>query len=116
MSAFTLPASDVVRKSNIDASEKVTVIRVTGPTSYDTGGSILDLAAAGLGDAAFVTVEGVDCVAVEAAGGAVYRLAYLRAAAGAPATGRLLAYNAAGEVAGATNLSTLTFVLRVFGA
>lgn len=116
MSAFTLPASNVVRKNNIDASEKVTVIRVTGPTSYDTGGSILDLAAAGLGDAAFVTVEGVDPVAVEAAGAAVFRLVYLRAAAGAPATGRLVAYSGGSEVAGATNLSTHTFVLRVFGA
>jgi hypothetical protein len=113
MSAFGLSS---VQSENNSFTEKVAVLKITGPTSYDTGGSVLDLSAAGLGSAKFVAVFGVQKIGADDATGAPYRFEYQRGdTSGAPATGKILVYSGGSEVTAATNLSARTFLVVVRG-
>jgi hypothetical protein len=125
MSACTLATVPVLRQAN-DGFQKKAVLAVLGSGSYDTGGSVLDLSsvatALASSDAVFTRVDGVTFLGYNAAGAALglLHVQYLRAAAGDPATGKLL-FTKTGtvsdtEVTSTTDLSTGTFYLEVVGA
>jgi hypothetical protein len=117
MGAFTLSATPVLRQAN-DCFQKKAVISIVGPASYDTGGSVIDLSALATAlasdDAVFTRVDGVAFLGSDSAAGARYQLTYLRAASGAPSTGKLVATTAGAEASG--NLSALVFRIEVTGA
>lgn len=120
MSAFIFVS---VLSSHTDLAAKRAVITVTGPALYDTGGSIIDLSSANAvmlaANGGFVRVDSVVKGSVNAAAADVTLPQYVRAAAGAPATGlikcRDLAAAADAEVPNATDLSGTTWVLEVTG-
>lgn len=115
MSAFTVTA---VLFQEQNGFQKTAVIQATGPASYDTGGSILDLSAGAVLAAAgalFTQVHAAHLCGVGAAAAGLYDVAYIRAADGAPATGKFVAKSAATQVANATDLSAHTFTFRVQG-
>lgn len=116
MAAFTIDANKAI---SVEVGLKTAVLRVQGTSSYDTGGSVIDLSRSGsLGDDGFDAVYAVFATA-EDASGSKYKLTYVSASNDAPATGKLhvrdvSAANAA-EVASATNLSTQYFRVVVYG-
>jgi hypothetical protein len=125
MSAFTIASVLSADSAPSGAAKRVT-FTVTGSASYDTGGSVLNLARSGvLGINGFVAVHGVKLVGVAAAASDRYHCTYVRAAAGAAATGvikvRDLDTTGAGatdgviQLAGATDLSALTFIFEAVG-
>jgi hypothetical protein len=125
MSAFTLATTPVLRVAN-DGFQKKAVIAVVGTGSYDTGGSVLDLSsvasALASSDGVFTRVDGVTFLGFDAAGLAIglLHVQYLRAALGAPATGKLLVTKTGtindAEFTSTGDLSTATFFLEVIGA
>lgn len=114
MSAFNV-TSVSIRTNDVGMKEAIVV--ATGPTSYDANGSILDLSSADtdMGDAALQVVEGCALVGADSAAAALQTGTYLRAASGAPATGRVVMHAVGAEVAGAANLSGNTYRFRVTG-
>jgi hypothetical protein len=115
MSAFTV-TSVLFQEQN--GFQKTAIVTATGPSSYDTGGSVVDLSAGAVLSAAgalFTAVHAASLVGVGTAAAGLYDLAYIRAADGAPATGKFVAKSAATQVASTTDLSALTFTFRVQG-
>lgn len=113
MGAFTATA----QLSPSAGSPKIATFSATGPASYDTGGSVIDLSIATLG--AGVGFARVDNVTVSSSN-SNHSFNYVRAANGAAATGKIVVKSDAladggDEVAGTTNLSTATFYLTVTG-
>ena len=126
MGAFTVTSVTGCATGDMGRGKSV-VLTATGPASYDTGGSIIDLSSANtvltgfVSDAAFVRVTGLKVVGVSAAAAARYHCTYIPAAAGAPATGKVKvrdadAATAMSEVAGAADLSTVIFTFEITGA
>lgn len=70
---------------------KTRIVTATGPASYDSGGSVIDLSSTGLANAydGFVLVYGGRCISNEDATDCTYLAEYIAAAAYAPATGKL---------------------------
>lgn len=104
---------DVVHGSN---SKKV-VVSIAGSSSYATGGDTFDLSFATLGmNGGFSVVNHV----VGSSDGGQYDVRFDRASAGAPATTKLVIYNAGAadggdELANATDLSAVTFYIEISG-
>ena len=131
MGAFTVTSVTGCAIGDMGRGKRV-VLTATGPASYDTGGSIIDLSSANtvltglLNEAFFTRVTGLKLVGVGAAAADRYHCTYIPAAAGAPATGlikvRDLDTTGAGatdgviQVAGAADLSTVTFTFEITGA
>ena len=127
MSAFT--ATSVLSVSSVgDGSRKCVVLTATGPSSYDTAGSVLDLSSANTvlsalnNEAVFVAVHSARFVGVTDAASDVYYPTYVRAASGAPATGKFKVRDLESaplpgvEVGGGgVDLSTITFIFEVVG-
>jgi hypothetical protein len=120
MSAFTVVSILSADSAPSGAAKRVT-FTATGTASYDTAGSVLNLATSGvLGINGFSAVHGVKLVGVAAAASDRYVCTYVRAAAGAPATGKLKVRDADDatamiEVSSTTDLSALTFVFEAVG-
>lgn len=122
MSAFTIVSVLSCDLGPVGAG-KSAVITATGPASYDTGGSVLDLSTASAvlvaASAAFAVVDGVDVVGSTAAASQTMVPMYVRAALGAPATGVLaiqnLAVDPVAQIGAATDLSGTTWIFRVYG-
>jgi hypothetical protein len=126
MSAFTI-ASELAVAAAPSGALKTVVFTATGPSSYDTGGSVLNLSRSGvLGvDAGFTAVHGVRLIGVAAAASDRYHCTYVRAAAGAAATGlikvRDLNTTGAGgtdgviELGSTADISALTFIFEAVG-
>lgn len=99
------------------SNEKSVTISIAGSASYATGGDTLDMSVATLGSVlGFAIVNNI----VGGSDGGVYAARYDRASAGAPATCKVVLYNSAAadggdEVANATDLSAVTFLLTVSG-
>lgn len=130
MSAFQIVASgQQVISVEPMLSRKTMILRVKGTASYDTGGSVLDLSSTSAlfvgsslaPDGGFTAVHGVRVIGVEAAGGAVYAVTYLRDTAGAPATGKLVLYLGASatqvptQASSTTDISATIFILEIVG-
>lgn len=126
MSDFT--ATSVLSVSSVgDGSRKCVVLTATGPSSYDTSGSVLDLSSANTvlsalnNEAVFVAVHSARFVGVTAAASDVYYPTYVRASAGAPATGKFKVRDLGAaptpgvEVTATTDLSSVTFIFEVVG-
>lgn len=124
MSAFTITAV-LQRDVGRYGSGKRVLLSCTGTASYDTNGSVINLSSSnttltGLdADAAFTVVNGVSVVGTTLHGSDKYRCMYVRASAGAPATGTLkvrdLSAASDAEVSSTTDLSATTFFLEVVG-
>lgn len=125
MSAFTVVSILSADSAPSGAAKRVT-FTATGTASYDTGGSVLNLAQSGvLGINGFAAVHGVKLVGVADAASDRYLCTYVRAAAGAAATGLLKVRDLATTGAGATDgvielaslgdLSALTFIFEAVG-
>lgn len=126
MSAITITSVLSITGTGVGAGKRV-VVTATLPASYDTGGSTLDLstgndtlAALAHGpDAAMAKVHGVARIGVAAAAGDRYPVSYVRAALGAPATGKLkvrdLNDDGNAEVTSTTDLSGTTVILEIVG-
>lgn len=126
MGAFTVTSVIGCATGDMGRGKSV-VLTATGPASYDAAGSIIDLSSANtvltgfVSDAAFVRVTGLKLVGIGAAAADRYFCTYVPAAAGAPATGKVKVRDAndataMAEVAGATDLSTVTFTFEITGA
>ena len=121
MSAFTVTAVKSVSLPGPSAG-KVAVIQCTGTASYDTGGSVINLATTNSvltalnNEAGFTTIHGVQVLNVGTAASDKYRLQYLGATA---ATGvikvRDLSAASDAEVSSTTDLSATTWTLEVRG-
>jgi hypothetical protein len=114
MGAFTV--TTVRGAANLQGRMKMAVIDCTGPASYDTGGSIIDLSTSGVAGAdGFTSVHGVQIIQSTAAN-SLQLMRYVRVAA---ATGLLKVNDGAAaadaEVSAATNLSGNTYTLLVTG-
>ncbi|MBL0219656.1 MAG: hypothetical protein IPQ07_38050 [Myxococcales bacterium] len=105
---------------------KRAIIRATGPASYDTGGSVLDMSSAntvltGLNnEAAFNAVQGVNVLGVGAAASDKYRPLFVPGSSDSPSTGvlkirDLSSTDSATEVAGSADLHGTTWTFEVFG-
>lgn len=117
MSAFTVASSgDVVVDCDIKNDIKTATLRFKGPTSYDTGGSTIDLSSAqtGLLHAYFTEVHKVD-IEVENAGSLLHVGNYLAAASYAPATGKIAVHSGGSQIANTTDLSGTVYRIRVRG-
>lgn len=130
MGALTIAAILGLSQGGPGAQKRAT-ISATGPASYDTNGSVLDLSSANAAlvaldpMAAFTRVDAVKLVGVNPHASDKYRPAYIRAASGAPATGTVKIRNMAtvttgtpgsvDEVASTTDLSGTTFFFEVTG-
>lgn len=126
MGAFTVTSVIGCATGDMGRGKSV-VLTATGPASYDAGGSIIDLSSANtvltgfVSDAAFVRVTGLKQVGVGAAAADRYYCQYVPGSSGAPATGKVKVRDAddataMSEVAGATDLSTVTFTFEITGA
>ncbi len=126
MSAFT--ATSVLSVSSVgDGARKCVVLTATGPSSYDTAGSVLDLSSANTvlaalnNESIFVAVHSANLVGVAAAASDRYACTYVRATSGAPATGKFkirdlgAAPTPAVEVTSTTDLSAVVFIFEVVG-
>ena len=97
--------------SKIEGSNgRCITLSVAGSSSYATGGDTFDLSSY------FAIVDNI----VGSADGGRYIASFDRASAGAPATSKVLVYDAGAadggdEVANTTNLSAQTFLLTIFG-
>lgn len=102
--------------STMPASEREAIITVTGSTSYDTGGSVLDLSTL----TGATAIRGLVQVNVTPVGSAKYLTAYLAAAAGAPGTGKVVVYDVTqhpgAEVVATTALNGTTWTFKVLYA
>lgn len=99
-----------VLSKNEGTNGKYICFSVAGSASYATGGDTFDLSGY------FAVVDNI----VGGADGGVFHALFDRAAAGAPATSKVLLYSSAvadagDEVANATDLSAQTLLLTVFG-
>lgn len=96
---------------------KAVTLSIAGSSSYATGGDTFDLSTATLGvDAGFAIVNDIS----GGSDGGRYAVRFDRATSGAPATTKLVIYDASAadggdEVANATDLSAITFYLTVHG-
>lgn len=126
MGAFTITGVTGVHVGDMGRGKHV-VLTATGPASYDTGGSVLNLSSAntvltGLNNEAFfVRVTGLKLVGVGAAADDRYHCAYVPAALGAPATGVIKVRDAddataMSEFGAALDLSAVTFTFEITGA
>lgn len=131
MGAFTITAVTGVHVGDMGRGKHV-VLTATGPASYDTGGSAIDLSSANtvltglVNEAFFVRVTGLKLVGVSAAASDRYHCTYIPAALGAPATGLIKvrdldttgggATDGVIQVAGATDLSAVVFTFEITGA
>jgi hypothetical protein len=119
MSAFGTPA--LLGGFVSHGGHKVRRFTVAGTASYDTGGSVIDLSTTTLGlDNGFTVVHGVSVLGVAAAASDRYQPVYVRASAGAAATGKLKVRDAddataMSEVGSTDDLSTHTFIIEVTG-
>ena len=117
MGAFT--SVTFVGASSLDVLKTVTCT-ATAPASYDANGSVIDLSTAG-GLGALYGFTRVDAVMVGGITSAhttdPYRVLYVRAAAGAAASGTLKIRDlaAASDAEASGNLSALTLCLVVHG-
>lgn len=115
MGAFTVTTT-VVQKQ--PGACKEATVTITGPASYDTGGSVADLSHANFGS--LTAVHGAHVISNTAIGDAKYQLAYIPAAAGAPGTGKFAVFDMTqhpgAEVPSTTNLSGSSWNVKVFGA
>lgn len=99
------------------SNEKSVTISIAGSASYATGGDTLDLSVATLGSVlGFAVVNNI----VGGSDAGLYAARFDRASAGAPATSKVVIYSsgaadAGDEVANATDLSAVTFLLTVSG-
>lgn len=98
---------------------KCIVLSATGPSSYDTGGSVIDLSVSTLGaESGLTNVRGVLIIGMGASGSAKFLGLYLAGASAA--LGKLLLRDLTAasdaEVTNATDLSTHTFYLVAFGS
>lgn len=124
MSAFTVAAVLSLTGGGY-GSQKKAIFQVTGTASYDTGGSLLDLSSAnatltGIDPmAVFTLVNGLSVVGVNPHGSGKYHGAYIRAASGAPATGKIKLYDVTtdpgAEATSTGDLSATTFFVEVTG-
>jgi hypothetical protein len=121
MSAFTIVSKLSADSAPSGAAKRVT-FTATGTASYDTGGSVLNLAQSGvLGIDGFTAVHGVKLIGVAAAASDRYVCTYVRASAGAAATGLIKVRDADGaptpmvQVSSTTDLSALTFIFEAVG-
>lgn len=115
MSAFTAPTVVKVRHE----LNKELILDVTGPTSYDTGGSIVDLSVSSLGASAMVKVYAIDLVGVGAST-VKHTMVPVVGASNSPSLWKLMVFDAAvadggDEVANTTNLSGNTYRIQVSG-
>jgi hypothetical protein len=111
MSAHTLASSPVVESL---VGLKKAVVTVTGCTSYETGGSALDLSSIFKSK-----VYGISRIGTDPHGSDKYALTYVPAASNAPATGKIkirdLTAASDAEVTSTTDLSATTWTLEVTG-
>jgi hypothetical protein len=117
MTAFAIASNgDVVVDCDIKNDIKTATLRFKGPTSYDTGGSTIDLSSAqtSLLHAYFTEVHKVD-VEVETAGSLLHVANYLAAASYAPATGKIAVHSGGSQISNATDLSGTVYRIRVRG-
>lgn len=126
MSAVTITSILSITGLGVGAGKRA-VITATLPTSYDTGGSTLDMSSGNATltalthgpDAVFAKVHGVQRIGVAAASGDRYPVSYVRGTNGDPATGKLKARDlnddGNAEVTSTTNLSGTTIILEVIG-
>lgn len=120
MGAFTVTATP---KSfcNLNGSMKMAVVEITGPASYDTGGSAVDLSTSGnLGAAlGFQKVFGASLMDCDTAASSKYFGAFLHATDFAAASGKLKLHDQAAaadaEVTAATDLSATKWLILVVG-
>lgn len=117
MSAFTV--ASVVGFKNDAGALKEAVITVTGTASYDTNGSVINLGTGGVLGASqgFQSVHGVEVIKVSAHASDRYKISYVNvsAAAGTLKVRDAAAMTAMSEVANTTDLSSITWTLRVVG-
>lgn len=112
-------ATSSVLSNELHTHGRRAVIVITGSASYATGGDTIDLSA--LAGGGFTKVHGVNFLAMGIGGAAndKYRLAYVPAAAYAPATGVLkirdLSAASDAEVTATTDLSAVSWIAEVVG-
>ena len=111
-------ASPALLSVNHGSNSKTVTISIAGSASYATGGDTLDLSAATV-SSPHMNFAVVDNITGGSDGGQ-YDARYDRATAGAPATCKVVIYNAGAadggdEVANATDLSAVTFLLTITG-
>lgn len=124
MSAFTITGVLGISGLGVGASKRV-ILSATGPTSYDAGGSVLNVSSGNATltalrngpDAAFTKVHGVRQIGVSPAASDRYHSTYVRAAEGAPATGvvKLRDMNTDDSAEPSGDLSTTTVFLEIVG-
>lgn len=124
MGALTI--TSVLKANNLGGRHKSVIFTATGPASYDTNGSVLNLSSGntvltGLDPlASFEGIHGVRCLGVAAHGSDRHQPVYVRASGGAAATGTVKVRDAAAgaamsEVASTTDLSSHTFIFEATG-
>lgn len=101
--------SGTIKQSELGANFKCGVKALTGPTSYDTGGSVADLSG---GAAPYNVIQGAMPIHDTGVAASIIRMArYVRATAGAPATGLVMfqdgANGASVQTAAAVDLQTV---------
>lgn len=130
MGAFTITAILGLTSGGPGAQKRMT-FQATGPASYDTNGSVLDLSSANSAlvaldpQAPFTRVDALALCATNPHGSDKYLPRYVRASSGAPATGTVKVRNAVtvttgtpgsvDEVASTTDLSGTTFTFEAIG-
>lgn len=112
MSAFTYTAATAEKARSV-GEIKTIIMTIAGSASYDTGGSVLDLSDL------FTKVYGVEIIGVGAAASSKYKGTFTPGASDAAATGKIkmndITAASGAEVSSTTDLSALTFVVRVTG-
>lgn len=132
MGALTITAILSLVIGGAGGGQKRAIVQATGPASYDTNGSVLDLSSAnstltGLDPlASFTRVDALVLCGVSPHASDRYSPKYIRASAGAPATGTVKVRDTStvttgtpgtvDEVASTTDLHTTTFTFEVIGA
>lgn len=100
MGAFTSVA--VAGSIRSSGEIKQAIIAATGPASYDSDGSVLDLSTTTLGAwDGFTKVYGCTLVGYTAAADTQYHGAFVIGSSGDPATGKVVLYDLTGGVSGA---------------
>jgi len=102
MGAFTVGAAKTVAAYSPTSGTKLVQVQLTGPASYDTGGSVVNLG----------TVAGKEVlsISVKAQGAVAYQAQYVPAANNAPATGKLFVADGGGtQITSETALNTIKF-------
>lgn len=112
MSAFTFTAATAEKARSV-GEIKTVIMTIAGPASYDTGGSVIDLAEF------FAKVYGVEILAVGAAASSKYKGTFVPGASDAPSLGKIklndITAASGAEVVSTTDLSALSFTVRVTG-